>query len=84
MPEKRASIDCALEILGTNSSENAVTPAAAAASIESMAVTGERKLIVTAPFFTVAIWAGVKGCTERTASALLRTSRLAIVAPALT
>ena len=30
-----ASIDCAREILGTNSNENAVTPAATAASIDS-------------------------------------------------
>jgi hypothetical protein len=49
------SIDCAREIRGTSSSENAVTPADAAASIESTAVTGERNEIVIAPFFNLLI-----------------------------
>ena len=46
---------------GTNSSENAVTPAVAAASIESTAVTGDKNEIVMAPFFKVAICLGVNG-----------------------
>ena len=40
---------------GTNSSEKAVTPALAAASMESTDVVGERKEIVTAPFFNFPI-----------------------------
>ena len=59
--EVNASIDCAREIRGTNSREKAVTPALAAASIESAAVTTDRNEIVTAPFFKVAICAGVSG-----------------------
>jgi hypothetical protein len=50
--EVSASIDCAREIRGTNSRENAVTPALAAASIESTAVTGDKNEIVTAPFLS--------------------------------
>ena len=53
--EVSASIDCALEILGTISSEIAVTPALTAASIESCAVDGDRNEIVIAPFFSVFI-----------------------------
>jgi len=45
----------AREIRGTSSSEKAVTPAEAAASIESTAVTGDKNEIVIAPFFKVAI-----------------------------
>ena len=77
-----ASIDCAREIRGTSSSENAVTPAFTAASIESVAVTGDKKEIVTAPFFKVPICAGVREVTERTTSAPLMTSPLLTVAPA--
>jgi hypothetical protein len=75
-------MDCAREIRGTNSSEKAVTPAVAAASIESAAVVGERNEIVTAPFFNDDICDGVRGCTERTTSAPLRTSPFTTVAPA--
>jgi hypothetical protein len=42
-------MDWAREIRGTNSSENAVTPAAAAASIFSPAVVGDKNEIVIAP-----------------------------------
>ena len=40
---------------GTSSSEKAVTPADAAASIESTAVVGDKNEIVTAPFFNFPI-----------------------------
>ena len=59
--EVKASIDCAREIRGTSSSEKAVACALTAASIESTAVTVERNEIVAAPFFNVAICAGVSG-----------------------
>ena len=59
--EVSASIDWAREIRGTNSRENAVTPALIAASIESTAVTVDRNEIVIAPLFKVAICAGVSG-----------------------
>ena len=53
--EVSASIDCAREIRGTSSSEKAVTPAFTAASTLSRWLTIERKEIVIAPFFSVAI-----------------------------
>ena len=59
--EVSASIDCALEILGTISSEIAVTPADIAASIESAEPVGDKKEIVIAPFLSVFICAGFKG-----------------------
>ena len=80
--EVSASIDCAREIRGTNSREKAETPALAAASMESTAVTGDRKEIVTAPFFRLPICAGVSEVTERTTSASLMTLPLFTVAPA--
>ena len=54
----------------------------AAASIESTAVTGDKKEIVIAPFFKVAICCGVNGCTDRTTSASAKTSPDFTVAPA--
>ena len=59
--EVRASMDCAREILGTNSSEIAVTPALAAASMESTAVVGDKNEMVIAPFFRLFIASGVRG-----------------------
>ena len=67
---------------GTSSSENAVTPALIAASIESTAVTVDRNEIVIAPLFKVAICAALSGWTESTMSAELMTSPLTTVAPA--
>ncbi|CAB4802815.1 unannotated protein [freshwater metagenome] len=81
--EVSASIDCALEMRGTNSSEKAVTPAFCAASMQSWAVVMGKKEIVIAPFFKVAICAGVSGCTESTTSASLSTSPATTRAPAL-
>ncbi|CAB5002920.1 unannotated protein [freshwater metagenome] len=52
--------------------------------MESTAVTGERNEMVIAPFFNLDICAGVSGCTDKTTSASLSTSLLAIDAPALT
>ena len=68
---------------GTNSSENAVTPALAAASMESVAVTGDKNEIVIAPFLSEDICAGVSGETLRTTSASLSTSPFTTDAPAL-
>ena len=59
--EVSASIDWAREIRGTISSENAVTPAATAASIESTEPVGDKNEIVIAPFFNDFICAGVSG-----------------------
>ena len=80
--EVSASMDCAREIRGTSSSENAVMPALVAASIESTPVTGDKNEIVTAPFFKDEICAGVSEVTERTTSASLMTLPLLTVAPA--
>ena len=62
--------------------EKAVTPALAAASIESSAVLGERKEMVIAPFFKAAIRAGANGATLAMTSAFTRGSPEVIVAPA--
>ena len=59
-----------------------MTPAAAAASMESTAVTGDKKEIVIAPFFKVDICFGVNGCTDKTTSASGSASPCLIVAPA--
>ena len=80
--EVSASMDCAREIRGTNSSENAVTPAFLAAEIESSEAVGERKEIVSAPFFNLASTAGSNAFTERTTSALARSTAEETVAPA--
>jgi ATP-binding protein involved in chromosome partitioning len=50
--------------------------------LQSVPVTGERKEIVTAPFFRLPICAGVSEVTERTTSASLITLPLLTVAPA--
>ena len=52
--EVSASIDCAREILGTNSIEKAVAPAFARASIFSIEFVGDKNEIVTAPFLSFA------------------------------
>jgi hypothetical protein len=66
----------------TSSSEIAVTPALAAASIESAAVVGERNEIVRAPFLSDFICSGVSEVTEATTSASLMTLPLLTTAPA--
>ena len=78
----RASIDCAREMRGTSSRESAVTPALAAASIESTDVVGERNEIVRAPFFSDFICSGERAVTDATTSASEITLPLFTVAPA--
>ena len=61
--EVRASIDCAREMRGISSSENAVTPRSASACTPSSSLAGEANPTVIAPFGSVPIVSRSSGRT---------------------